>query len=78
MTRVVLGTAALATVGRAIAAPSAAGRDGCANCQFYTPTPGSTTGTCAFAGKTVTADGGCGEFTSRTAASTEAAATVRR
>ena len=65
MTRVVLGTAALATVGRALAAPGASAARGgsCAQCQYYTPAPGATTGTCAFAGKTVSADGGCGEFT---------------
>jgi hypothetical protein len=70
MTRVVLGTAALATVGRAIADPSTStgSQDSCANCAFYTPTPGATTGTCAFAGKTVSADGGCGEFTPASAA----------
>jgi hypothetical protein len=74
LTRVVLGTAAVATVGRALAAPSAsAGQGSCANCQFYTPTPGSATGTCAFASKTVTADGGCGEFTSAGARSTAVA-----
>jgi len=71
MIRVVVGTAALATAGRVLADPTtgAAGRDSCANCEFYTPTPGSSTGTCAFAGKTVSADGGCGEFTPNTAAS---------
>jgi hypothetical protein len=74
ITRVVVGAAALATVGRAMAAP----RDNCANCQFYTPTPGSATGTCAFAGKTVSADGGCGEFKSATAAASDAVATGQR
>jgi len=76
MTRVVLGTAALATVGRALADPSAstAPQGSCASCEFYTPTPGATTGTCAFAGKTVSADGGCGEFTPASAASDSAAA----
>ncbi len=79
MTRVVLGTAALATVGRALADPSAspARRDSCANCEFFTPTPGATTGTCAFAGKTVSADGGCGEFTPASTASSNAATAVR-
>jgi len=73
MTRVVVGTAALATFGRALASPGAKApaADGCGNCQFFTPAPGATTGTCAFAGKTVSADGGCGEFTP---ASTAAAA----
>jgi hypothetical protein len=72
MTRVVLGAAALATAGRVFADSGAgpAQTDGCANCQFYTPTPGATTGTCAFAGKTVSADGGCGEFTPNTRAAT--------
>ncbi len=79
MTRVVVGTAALATFGRALASPgaNAAAADGCGNCQFFTPAPGAKTGTCAFAGKTVSADGGCGEFTpttkSTTTASTNAA-----
>jgi hypothetical protein len=74
MARVLVGTAALATAGRALANPdSGAGantgsgsgsvpQEGCGNCQFYTPAPGATTGTCAFAGKTVNADDGCGEF----------------
>jgi len=77
MTRVVLGTAALATVGRALANPrvSTARPDSCAQCQYYTQTPGATTGTCAFAGKTVSGDGGCGEF--KSAATTPAAAATK-
>jgi hypothetical protein len=65
MTRVVLGSAALATVGRALADPrtGAARPDSCATCQYYTPSPGAASGTCAFAGKSVSADGGCGEYT---------------
>ena len=65
MTRVVLGTAALATVGRALAGSrtSAARQDSCISCQYYTPTPGSTTGRCAFSGKIVNIEGGCGEYT---------------
>ncbi len=75
MTRVVLGTAALATVGRALAEPGegAARPYSCAQCQYYTPSSG-TSGTCAFAGKTVSADGGCGEFTSGVATPSGAAA----
>ncbi len=64
MTRVVLGTAALAAVGRACADPSAAGGSAttCANCQYFTPA-GNGAGSCAFAGgKQVSADGGCGNF----------------
>jgi hypothetical protein len=70
LARVVVGTAALATAGRVLADPSASAAppDGCGTCQFYTPTPGATTGTCAFAGKTVSADGGCGEYTAISAA----------
>ena len=69
LTRVVVGTAALATAGRALAGPDAgtARRQTCADCEFYAPTPGAATGTCAFAGKTVSADGGCGEFTASAA-----------
>jgi hypothetical protein len=65
VTRAILGTAALTTMGRALAdqRTSAARQDSCASCQYYTPTPGTATGTCAFAGKTVSADGGCGEYT---------------
>jgi hypothetical protein len=65
MARVVVGTVALAGVGRALADSSVSTerQDSCADCKFYTPTPGTTTGTCAFADKTVSADGGCGEFT---------------
>ncbi len=81
MTRVVLGTAALATVGRALAdsGTAAAPQDRCADCQFYsaasgTPTPGAAMGTCAFSGKTVSADGGCGEFMPAAAASRGASA----
>jgi hypothetical protein len=79
MTRVALGAAALATAGRALADPDArtAARDGCANCRFYTPTPGATTGTCAFAGKTVSADDGCGEFTPNSLGSTGRANAAR-
>ncbi len=78
MTQVVLGTAALATVGRALASPAAASRrEDCASCQFYTPTPGATTGTCAFAGKTVSAEDGCGEFMRHTPASTAAVNATR-
>ncbi len=64
MTRAVLGAAVFATAGRAFAAadPRATKQNTCANCQFYTPSPGATTGTCVFAGKIVSADGGCGEF----------------
>jgi hypothetical protein len=77
MVRVAVGTAALATVGRALAdAPAPARQDSCGDCRFYTAAPGATTGTCAFAGKTVSADGGCGEFTpAGTAAATGGAAT---
>jgi hypothetical protein len=70
MSRVVLGTAALATVGRALAdtGGSTTRQDSCANCQFYSAVPGAANGTCAFAGKAVRADGGCGEFTAAAAA----------
>jgi hypothetical protein len=80
MTRVVLGTAALATVGRALAdSGTAAPQDRCADCQFYTaasgtPTPGAATGTCTMSGKIVSADGGCGEFAPAAEASRGASA----
>jgi hypothetical protein len=61
MVRVVVGSAALAAVGRSLAAAPAR-QASCAACEFYAPTPGADAGTCAFAGKTVSADGGCGEF----------------
>jgi hypothetical protein len=77
MNRVVLGTATLAAVGRALADPSgsAARPDGCARCRYYS-SASATTGTCAFAGKTVSADGGCGEFTRGVAPPTAAAANL--
>jgi hypothetical protein len=80
MTHAVLGAAALATAGRAFADadPRAIKQNACANCQFYTPTPGATTGTCAFAGKIVSADGGCGEFTAARARSAAATAGAGR
>ncbi len=65
MLRVVAGTAALAAAGSALADAPAPQRR-CVGCSFYTPTPGTNNGTCAFAGTTVSADGGCGEFTPTT------------
>jgi hypothetical protein len=64
MTRIALGTVAFTAVGRALADPSAgtARPDSCGRCQFYSPASGGTSGTCAFSGKTVSVDGGCGEF----------------
>ncbi len=74
ISRFVLGTAALATVGRVIAGATAADgpRDSCAHCEFFTPSADGSTGTCAFAGKSVSADGGCGEFTAKGTASVAA------
>jgi len=71
MTRIVVGTAALAAVGRvyadAPATPTTASgsTSSCGDCEFYTATPGAATGSCAFAGKIVSADGGCGAFSER-------------
>ncbi len=71
MTRIVVGTAALAAVGRAYADSPATVATGsgtassCGECEFYTAAPGDSKGSCAFSGKTVSADGGCGEFTER-------------
>jgi hypothetical protein len=78
MSHLVVGTAALAVVGRAYADTPTAGTaapttpttgtsTGCGNCAFYTPAvSGGSTGTCAFAGgKEVAADDGCGSFTKR-------------
>jgi hypothetical protein len=68
MTRFIVGTTALAAVGRVYAqTPATAGvasatGSSCGECAFYTATPGSAAGTCAFAGKTVSADDGCGAF----------------
>jgi hypothetical protein len=68
MTRLVVGTTALAAVGRvyaetpATATPASGTGSSCGECAFYTATPGAAAGTCAFAGKTVTADDGCGAF----------------
>jgi hypothetical protein len=67
MTRLVVGTTALAAVGRVYAetpgtAAAASGTGSCGECAFYAATPGAAAGTCAFAGKTVTADDGCGAF----------------
>jgi hypothetical protein len=78
MTRVLIGTAALATAGRALADASSEPQGGCGNCQFYTPTPGAKSGTCAFAGKTVSADDGCGEFKQATVGATAVAASAPR
>lgn len=65
MTRVILGTAAVAAAGRALADPDSNGarQESCANCQFYTPASDGTTGRCTLAGNSVSASGGCGEFT---------------
>jgi hypothetical protein len=77
MSHVLVGTAALAVVGRAYAdapnsatgatTPAGTTSAGCGNCAFYTPAAsGQATGTCAFAGgKTVAADEGCGDFEQR-------------
>jgi hypothetical protein len=79
MTRVVLGTAAVTSIGRAIAAPNApsARQEGCATCQFYAPASGAAGGTCAFTGKTVDAGDGCGEFSPRTGSSTDVSTAAR-
>ncbi len=65
LARVVAGTAALTIVGRA-AAEAAPGRGqgrACADCAYFTNTPGSTSGTCSYrGGQPVPADGGCGNF----------------
>jgi hypothetical protein len=56
MTRIVVGTAALAAVGRvyadAPATPAAAPgtTSSCGECEYYTATPGESQGACAFAG----------------------------
>jgi hypothetical protein len=76
MSHLVVGTAALAVVGRAYADTSASGTPtaptpgtgastGCGNCAFYTPADNAkNSGTCAFAGgKAVAADDGCGHYT---------------
>jgi hypothetical protein len=65
MSRVILGTVAVAAAGRALADPnsSTARQDSCANCQFYAPASDGMTGTCTLAGNSVSASGGCGEFT---------------
>jgi len=71
MTRLVVGTAAFAAVGRVYAqTPATAGAasgttSSCGECAFYSATPGAAAGTCAFAGKTVSADDGCGAFTAQ-------------
>jgi len=84
MTRTVLGAAVLATAGRAFggADPRTTKQTSCANCQFYLsnpgPTSGAKTGTCAFAGRTVSADGGCGEFAPAKTRSAGAAAGAGR
>lgn len=75
MSHLVVGTAALAVVGRAYADTIASGAPasttpapgtstGCGNCAFYTPAPsGENSGTCAFAGgKAVAADDGCAHY----------------
>ena len=71
LTRVMAGTAALAIVGRAVADGASDGKaptssDGnertCAACAYFTPTPGSTSGTCGYRDQPVPADGGCGNF----------------
>jgi hypothetical protein len=77
MTRIVVGTAALAAVGRVYAdTPATAGSapgsapgtasSSCGDCAFYTAAPGAAAGSCAFAGgKSVTANDGCGAFAER-------------
>jgi hypothetical protein len=72
MTRIVVGTAALAAVGRVYAdTPATAGAaagstaSSCGECAFYTAAPGASSGSCAFAGKTVDASDGCGAFAER-------------
>jgi hypothetical protein len=64
LTHIMAGTAALAIVGRACAGETAPGDTRtCANCAYFTPTPGSAGGTCgARSGQPVPADGGCGSF----------------
>jgi hypothetical protein len=65
LTQIVAGSAALVIVGRACAgatAPDAKDRS-CANCVYFSRTPGSSSGTCGYqAGRPVPADGGCGNF----------------
>jgi hypothetical protein len=78
MARVLVGTAALATAGRALANTAGEPQGGCGDCQFYTPTAGAKTGTCAFAGKTVSADDGCGAFKPATAGTTVGVAGAAR
>jgi hypothetical protein len=72
MARVLVGGAALATAGHALANAAAAPRGSCADCEFYTPASEANRGTCAFAGKTVSADDGCGAYTPSTAAANPA------
>ena len=66
LTRFMAGTAALALVGRALAdgkSPGGGNDGGCAQCAYFTRTPGSTSGTCGYRnGQPVPADGGCGNF----------------
>ncbi len=67
MTQIVAGSAALAMVGRASAGAVANVPDSkdrsCANCAYFTRTPGSDSGTCGYhGGQPVPADGGCGNF----------------
>jgi hypothetical protein len=69
LTQIVAGSAALVIVGRASAAaggganaPDSKDRS-CANCAYFSRTPGSDSGTCGYrAGQPVPADGGCGNF----------------
>ncbi len=64
LTQIVAGTAALAIVGRACADEAAPGKpQTCANCAYFSPKPGSDTGTCGYHGdRPVAADGSCGSF----------------
>jgi len=72
LNRLMAGTAALALVGRAVAddrapgdgkSPSGGNDGGCAQCAYFTRSPGSTSGTCGYRdGQPVPADGGCGNF----------------
>jgi len=69
LTQIMAGTAALAIVGRACAAETAAGQNRtCADCAFFTAKPGSDQGSCGDRGdQPVAADGGCGDFKARPA-----------